>query len=188
MKSSSTLSHRKRPSQTRGFKLAVFSAGLLIFALSYWLGNRYQTPNIPGLTATLVHPAQKLPHFNPLYAGNSEAPPASWRLLHIGKLDLKILRRYAGGYNRLAHEPSVQKQFQVRFLSDGAAVLPAYAVQFHLNDADLDRLSKALGLSMGEEGLFLINPEGELTAVFSYITNPSVIAHDFHSIVNYFSP
>ena len=154
--------------------------------LGYWLGNRYKTPNIPGLTVTLVHPAQQLPAFSPLFDNSQSALADEWHLLHLGIPDQKTVQRLSSSFNRLAYAAEMQKHFKVRFISAGNTSIPQFAVQFRLDTTELNQLTTALGLATGDKGLFLINPQGELIAIFTNITSPSVIANDYKAILEYF--
>ena len=177
---------RVRPSQRPSFKLFAFSAGVLIFVVGYWMGNRYKVPNIPGLSATLVHPAQQLPRFTPLFDNSKSELTDEWHLLYMGIPDQKTVRVLYSSYNRLAYEPEMQKRFKARFISPGNTSIPQFAVQFRLDTTELNQLTTALGLATGDKGLFLINPQGELIAIFTNITSPSVIANDYKAILEYF--
>ena len=184
---------RKRPSQSRGFRIAAFTAGLLIFALSYWLGNRYQSPDIPGLTATLLHPPQSLPVVELISDDNRKTLPTDntddqWKLLMLGSWDHNQIRILSSSYNRLAEYPDHQKRFKVWLISNTTHVAPEFAVQFRISNGDNDKLQTALGQMPSQIGLYLIDPDGRLSAIFSGIEDPSVIARNFKSIVDYYTP
>lgn len=188
-----TGARRVRPSQTKAFRVAAFAAGVVIFITSYWLGNRYHGPSLPALQALLLHPAQPLPQVSLVAVGPAPARILGkaiddWMLLQLPAPDAQRVRLLASSHNRLAENPKLQGHFRVWIFEESGQPLPDFITQQTLAEGGLDQLRQALGLGAGAQGLFLINPQGQLQAVFTGIDSPATIAHDFQAILDQYRP
>jgi hypothetical protein len=177
---------RPRPSKSPAFRLAAFAIALGIFAFSYWLGNRYKTPDLPQLQALLLSPAQPLPGFS-LMRDDRPEPFAQavddWLLLWAGPLGEDDLQRLTSAYNRLADDAKLQGRFRVWLLQPGALPLPDFIQLRPMAEAERQRLYQHWRLGPDQSLLFLINPQARLQAVFTGIEAASTLAADFRSIL-----
>ncbi|MBF0255623.1 MAG: hypothetical protein HQL47_04005 [Gammaproteobacteria bacterium] len=186
---------RLRPSKRPGFRLAAFVVAIGIFVLSYWLGNRYQSPQLPELQALLLSPAQPLPEFELLEQDQPQAFASlvdDWLLLGAGRLELADLQLLTSAHNRLAADAKLQGRFRVWLLEPSdlplSLALPEFIRVKTLTPAARQALAQAWQLSPDQHLLFLINPQGRLQAVFTGISSAATMAADFQAIVDHYTP
>jgi hypothetical protein len=180
-----------RPSKKAGFRLAAFTFAVAIFILSYWLGNRYKSPDLPDLQALLISPAQPLPEFSLMREGKAEPftqQVDDWLLLWGGPLTDGDLRLLTSARNRLAADAKQQERFRVWLLQPSPLNLPDFIAVQSLLDGERARLHQSWQLAPGENLLFLINPQGRLQAVFTGIHSAATMATDFKAILDHFAP
>lgn len=170
-----------------------------LFVVGYYWGNQYQHAGTepPQISGVLVRPARALPDFdltNPqgehlnlsTFAGN-------WLLLTFGDLSQAqghlAANRLVQVYNSLAAEPQQQRSIRMILISttdtpdlarDFSQLSPGFDVLSGDPD-ELKRLSAALGAQDSVSDavpLFLIDPDGALTALFPQDLPPPDIAAD----------
>jgi cytochrome oxidase Cu insertion factor (SCO1/SenC/PrrC family) len=184
--------------------LAVMAA--LIFALSYYLGNRYGRPVMADLQAWTFPQPQRVVDFTLRDKDgkifNQDNLRDHWNFLMTGNLEdpgcRKLLRLYVYAWNHLAHDLPLQEQTRVVFLQTTGMprAVMKQAVEFYnpvftavSGDAKaMERITRQIGLpdahllpsscSIEKSAVALINPDGFLVALFTGLTDPAVIAHD----------
>ena len=195
----------KRPQRlTIKFLLAIMAA--VIFALSYYLGNRYGRPMMADLQIWAFPEPQGVAGFTLEDKNgdifNRESLEGHWNFLMAGDLEdpgcRKLLRLYVFAWNRLAHDMPLQKQTRVVFLqttpmprADMKQAVEFFNPAFTAISGDakeMQRITRQIGLpdtgllpsscSIEKSAVALINPDGFLVALFTGLTDPVVIAHD----------
>ncbi len=188
--------------------------GLAVFLFSYQLGNRYAQPEKPDTSAYLLPEAIALMPFSLTDEEGAAFDTADfknyWTLVIVGDHQhagcKRLLTLYVLAWNRLAHDRPLQNMTRVAFLSLAASgytvsELKSYIEFMHPDfialtgdKADLDQLSVQLGLPEDDNKsvqcseqngiVALINPDSELNALFTGISDPAVIAHDLETIAH----
>ncbi len=198
------MSARRQKSLALKFFLALLAA--VIFTLSYMLGNQYARPLLADLQAIPLPAPERIRDFS---LTDKHGEPfgrdsllGHWNFVMAGDLHdpgcRDLLRLYVFAWNRLAHDPPLQKKARVVFLQTGAMETGAMkqAIEF-FNPAytalsgsppDMETLTRQMGLPAGrllpsscsieKSAVALINPDGFLIALFTGLTDPAVIAHD----------
>lgn len=181
---------RARPSKSPLFRLTAFAMAVGLFVFSYWLGNRYKSPDLPDLQALVLSPAQPLAKFQVAQDGNSldfNTLVHDWLLLWAGNFSQDDLTLLIRAHNRLANSAQLQQHFRIWLLEPSNLVLPDFVQVQPLTDEERERIYRLWQLEAGENLLFLINPEGRLQAIFTGIRAPATMANDFQAILDYFS-
>ncbi|WP_456445906.1 SCO family protein [Thiolapillus sp.] len=201
-----TSSHfAKRPRRlTVKLLLAVMAA--LIFALSYYLGNRYARPLMAHLQIWVFPQPEPVQPFHLQDKDGKPFTPASlrkhWNFLMAGNLEdpgcRELLRLYVFAWNRLAGNRGLQERTRVVFLqttpmpkTDMKQAIEFFNPVFTAvsgDEAALIPLARQMGLpgsgplpsscSIEKSAVALINPDGFLVALFTGLDDPAVIAHD----------
>ncbi|WP_144375174.1 SCO family protein [Thiolapillus brandeum] len=195
----------KRPQRlTLKLLLAVMAA--LIFALSYYLGNRYGRPLMTDLQIWIFPQPQSIEDFTLEDKNGAPFGPKAfrhhWNFLMAGDLEdsgcRELLRLYVFAWNRLAQNRQLQQQTRVVFLQTTSMSTPdmKQVIEFFNpaftalrgEEKMLKRLTRPMGLpesdslpsscNMEKSVVALINPDGFLVALFTGLTDPAVIAHD----------
>ena len=173
------------------------AAGL--FVVGYYWGNQYQYAGTepPRISGVLVRPARALPDFDLTNSYGEHLDLSSfagnWLLLTFGDLSQAqghlAVNRLVQVYNSLAAERKLQQS--VRMILVATTDTPDLARDFSQLSPGFDVLSgdpdelKRLSAALGTQGsisdavpLFLIDPDGALTALFLQDLPPPDIAAD----------
>ncbi len=178
--------------------MAWFSLALCLFVAGYHWGNRYKQVENPALEAgVLLRPAVAFPPFQAVQISGLPLSPAklhgNWHLLALATettaSDQQTLRHMARILNRLAARPKLQ-----------AAIIPVLLIASQSSEQALQRLEKARpyhprllagyategGLDGANStlaadnaaGLYLLDNEARIQAVFTLGKDPATIARD----------
>jgi len=196
-------------------KIVFALLGLAVFLFSYQLGNRYAQRGKPATSAFLLpEPIPLAPFFLIDHEGASFGSgdfKGHWTLViagdHRSASCKQLMTRYALAWNRLAHNQPLQHMTRVAFLSLAPASHPntelrSFVEFIHPDFVGLSgdeeavlQFAAQLGLPESENKITqcneldsivaLINPQGQLNALFTGISDPVTIAQDLETIVNY---
>jgi len=186
--------------------------GLVVFLFSYQLGNRYAQPEKPDTSAFVLPEPIALEAFSlidedgaPFSSGDFKG---TWTLVMPGDHRLasckQLMTRYVLAWNRLAHDKPLQNMTRVAFLSlvptgHSNNELKSFVEFIHpdfvgLSGEENDVRQFAAQLGLAESGnksvqcdeldsiVALINPQSQLSALFTGISDPAIIAHDLEII------
>jgi hypothetical protein len=167
--------------------MVAFAGALSIFLFSYFLGQRYRGPERPLQAGTLIQAATPM-DLQKLLTGAGHSLSQTWYLLYLAPLDEAAVRRLSRSYNRLAEDPRLQQRFRLLIKARGAHSLPEFAVEFSDPEAEVSRWCRQLDPMGVCQGLYLIDPEGRLRAIFSTSADPSSIAADFKTVIEHEQP
>ena len=187
--------------------------GLVVFVFSYQLGNRYAQPEKPDTSAFLLPEPIALEPFSLVdedgAAFSSGDFKGKWTLVMPGDHRLasckQLMTRYVLAWNRLAHDKPLQNMTRVAFLSlvptnHSNNELKSFIEFMHPDFVGLSgeenearEFAAQLGLAETDNEsaqcneldsiVALINPQGQLSALFTGISDPAIIAHDLETIV-----
>lgn len=181
----------------KGFRVLAFALILLLLVLSYWLGNRFKSDGVFGvapaaggqqaLTALLLEQPQAVPDIQVLV--NGAGLPLSgliddWVFLLPGRLAPEVNRTLAQAWNQLALEPRIQSRMRVWLMDDTEVALPDFIRPLHMSPAQREEA----GRFYVPDQLYLLNPKGQLRAIFYPSQSAASLAHDFEHILNQVSP
>jgi cytochrome oxidase Cu insertion factor (SCO1/SenC/PrrC family) len=188
--------------------------GLAVFVFSYQLGNRYAQPGKPDTSAFLLPEPITIEPFSLIDEEGASFGSGDfkgyWTLVMPGDHQhascKQLMARYVLAWNRLAHDKPLQNMTRVAFLSLVAKShtnngLKSFIEFIHPDfvglsggENDVRRFAAQLGLAeyenksvqCNEPGsiVALINPEGQLSALFTGVSDPAIIAHDLETIVH----
>jgi hypothetical protein len=176
----------------KGFRVLAFGILLLLLLLSYWLGNQFKRDgpapdSQPHVQARLLEPAQAVAGFNVSLQG-TELPLVNlvddWTFVLPGRLEMDLNRRLAQAWNQLALEPRIQSRMRVWLLDETEVALPEFIQYLYLSREERERASQVFP----EGGLYLLNPKGQLWAVFDPAQSATSIAHDFQHLLDSVTP
>ena len=186
--------------------------GLAVFLFSYQLGNRYARQEAADTRAFLLQePIALDPLFLVDHEGasfNLEDFKGHWTLVIAGdhrRLTCEqLITRYVLAWNRLAHDRSLQDMTRVAFLSLAPAgrqndELKSFIEFVHPDFVGLSgekdqvrRFAAQLGLAESGDAtaqcseldsiVALINPQGQLNALFTGISDHGPVARDLETI------
>ena len=188
--------------------------GLAVFLFSYQLGNRYAQRGKPDTSAFLLPEPIALGRFSLIDHEDESFSDRDfkghWTLVITGdhrRASCKqLLTRYVLAWNRLAHDRSLQNRTRVAFLSLAPASPPNTGLKSFIEfshpdfvglsgeEDDVRQFAAQLGLAESESGssqcneldsiVALIDPEGQLNALFTGISDPVTIAQDLETIAH----
>ena len=188
--------------------------GLAVFLFSYQLGNRYAQRGKPDTSAfVLPEPIALDPFSIKDHEDGSFSDQdfkGHWTLVipgdHRRASCKQLLTRYVLAWNRLAHHQSIQNMTRVAFLSLAPATHPNTELKSFIEFVhpdfvglsgegdDVRQLAAQLGLAESEDKslqcnemdsiVALIDPEGQLNALFTGISDPVTIAQDLETIAH----
>lgn len=189
--------------------------GLAVFMFSYQLGNRYAQPKKPDTDAFLLPEPIVLEPFSLIDEEGASFTSKNfighWTLVVVGDHQhascKQLITRYVLAWNRLAHDKPLQNMTRVAFLSlapTGYSIneLKSFIEFMHPDfvglsgeEDDLRQFAAQLGLAESENKpvqcneqdsiVALINPYGQLSALFTGISNPAIIAHNLETIAHH---
>lgn len=188
--------------------------GLVVFLFSYQLGNRYAQPDKPNTSAFVLPEPIALEPFSLINEDGAPFSPGdfkgSWTLVMPGDHRLEsckqLMTRYVLAWNRLAHDKPLQNMTRVAFLSlvptgHSNNELKSFIEFIHPDfvglsgdEDEVRRFAAQLGLAETtnefaqcnelDSIVALINPQSQLSALFTGVSNPAIIAHDLETIAN----
>lgn len=175
----------------KGFRVLAFAVALLLLFVSYWLGNQFKKTDAQAealeFQAQLLEPAQRVAEFQVVINGTG-LPFASlvddWTFVLPGRLDQDLNRGLAQAWNRLALEPRIQSRMRVWLLDGTDVAVPEFIKPLVLDTTE----RKRAGETFAEGSLYLVNPKGQLRAIFHPGQSAASLAHDFEYILNQVSP
>lgn len=193
-------------------KLIFAILGLGVFLFSYQLGNRYAQPEKPDTSAFLLPEPLAFEPFSLVdedgAAFSSGDFKGTWTLVMPGDHRLesckRLVARYVLAWNRLAHDKPLQDMTRVAFLSlvptaHSNNELKSFIEFMHpdfigLSGEENEVRQFAAQLGLAESGnksvqcdeldsiVALINPQSQLSALFTGVSDPAIIAHDLEII------
>ncbi len=192
-------------------KLTLFGFAVALFVLAYDAGNRYQrAPEAELSSAVRLKPALRIPQFSANFTTGERFDRAAlhqhWSLLLIGPSDtppvqraLRLLTRVS---NRLRQYPHAAQALQWFYLSTDPqhdddkrlGELQQHYQRFFraaaASPAALQALLDALGAepSGAAPALYLIDPQGEVPALFTTPGDAANIARDIDTFVRGAAP
>ena len=186
--------------------------GLAVFLFSYQLGNRFAQPDKPETSAFVLPVAMALEPFSLVDQNGETFKLQNltdyWTLVILGdhrqESCKKFMIPYVLAWNRLAHDKQLQDMTRAAFLTLAPTASPnmelkafiefihpdfvgltgeehevrQFAVQLGLSEAG----SNVSSCDESESIVGLIDPQGRLSALFSGISDPAIIAHDLEII------
>lgn len=188
--------------------------GLAVFLFSYQLGNRYAQREKPDTSAFLLPEPVALDHFSLIdhedESFSDQDFKGHWTLVipgdHRRASCKQLLTRYVLAWNRLAHDQPLQNMTRVAFLSLAPASQPNTELKSFIEfvhpdfvglwgeEDDARQFAAQLGLAESENKslqcneldsiVALIDPEGQLNALFTGISDPVTIAQDLETIAH----
>ena len=188
--------------------------GLVVFLFSYQLGNRYAQPDKPDTSAFVLPEPIAIEAFSLIdedgAAFNSGDLKGSWTLVMPGDHRLasckQLMTRYVLAWNRLANDKPLQNMTRVAFLTlaptdQSNNGLKSFIEFMHPDfvglsgeEDEVRGFAAQLGLADSNDKLILcdkldsivalINPQGQLSALFTGISDPAIIAHDLETIAH----
>jgi hypothetical protein len=185
-------------------RLAFMIGAVGLFMLGYFWGNQYQLRNEgpPSIEGVLLRPPLPLHSFELQDADGRRVTPADlggrWTLLAFGDLAQAsghlAVNRLIEVYNRLADRPETRGRVQLAVVAEAAPpalardftrLSPALRVLTGL-PAQIEALRAALG--EGDEAgkpFYLIDPRGELRALFAGGQTPASVATDVAALADH---
>lgn len=188
--------------------------GLVVFLFSYQLGNRYAQPEKPNTSAFVLPEPVALEPFSlidedgaPFSSGDFKG---NWTLVMPGDHRLasckQLMTRYVLAWNRLAHDKPLQNMTRVAFLSlvptdHSNNELKSFVEFIHPDfvglsgeEDEVRQFAAQLGLAESanksvqcdelDSIVALINPQSQLSALFTGVSDPAIIAHDLEIIAD----
>lgn len=188
--------------------------GLAVFLFSYQLGNRYAQQGKPDTSTFLLPQPITLDPFSLIDQEGASFSDRDfkgyWTLVMPGDHRLasckQLMTRYVLAWNRLAHDRPLQNMTRVAFLSLAPTSQPNTELKSFVEfmhpdfvglsgeEDDVRQFAAQLGLAESENRIAqcneldsivaLINPQGQLKALFTGISDPVTIAQDLETIVH----
>lgn len=175
----------------KGFRVLAFAVALLLLLASYWLGNQFKKTDAQDrqleFQAELFEPARAVGEFQVVVNGSLLAFASlvdDWIFVFPGRLDQDLNRGLAQAWNQLALEPRIQSRMRVWLLDEAEVALPEFIQPLKLDAAE----RKRAGETFAEGSLYLVNPKGQLRAIFHPGQSAASLAHDFEYILNQVTP
>ena len=193
----------RRPS-SRQRRLVILTLSLIVFAIAYFGGTRYQQTNrvLPQISGLSIQPPAPLPDMNEL----GQAAPLNptmlqdhWSLLALdpsrGDKRSPALIHLLQIHNRLADKPALQRQLHFLYLAaETDETTQASVSGLHENITSLsgetDQIAKTFehfGVDPGsnQAAFYLIGPEKSLHALFTPNEDAATIAQDINTLINH---
>lgn len=177
----------------KGFRVLAFALILVLLMFSYWLGNQFKRGGVVDSVpvqagqhrpeALILEQPQAVPDVQVL-ANGAALPLAGlvddWVFLLPGRLEPDLNRRLAQAWNQLALEPRIQSRMRVWLLDDTDVALPEFVRPLHMEQAQREEAGRFFVPGQ----LYLLNPKGQLRAIFQAGQSAASLAHDFEYILN----